>query len=124
MCVVSMTGDFWRKRWDDPRYYPKRPMFPTPMPWEVVPPTTPTMPTPDYDWNDIIKPVVPISKEEFDQLKRDVELMKELLKESKAYDERNNEPHCEIEDKMEFLRQVAKLVGISLDDVIGGKEKE
>lgn len=44
--------------------------------------------------------------------------MKELLRKAKIYDEKNNEPNCEIEDKMKFLREVAKLVGINLDDVI------
>jgi hypothetical protein len=61
------------------------------------------------------------SRQEFDALKKEVEDMKELLKRAKLYDEQNNEPNCEIKEKMEFLRNVAKLVGIDLDDVIGSK---
>lgn len=59
------------------------------------------------------------SQAEFDALKKEVQDMKELLRRAKIYDEENNEPNCEIEDKMKFLRAVAKLVDIDLDDVIG-----
>ena len=62
------------------------------------------------------------TKEEFDALKKEVLEMKELLRKAKIYDEKNNEPNCEIEDKMEFLRKVAKLVNIDLDDVLKPKE--
>ena len=77
-------------------------------------------------WPTTLPHVPEVSKVEFEELKRQVAEMKVLLKRAKEYDERNNEPHCEIEDKMEFLRQVAKLVGISLDDVIpvAGPDKE
>ena len=40
---------------------------------------------------------------------------------AKEYDERNNEPDCEVDEKMDLLRRVAKLVGVDLDDVIGKK---
>lgn len=64
------------------------------------------------------------TQEEFDKLKAEVLEMKELLRKAKIYDEVNNEQDCEIEAKMEFLRQVAKLVGIELDDVLKPKESE
>lgn len=63
----------------------------------------------------------PVTREEFEALKKEVLEMKELLKRAKEYDEKNNEPHCEIENKMDFLRKVSALVGINLDDVIGKK---
>ncbi len=47
--------------------------------------------------------------------------MKELLKRAKDYDIRNNEPDCEIEEKMEFLKKVAALVGINLDEILLNK---
>ena len=59
---------------------------------------------------------------EFDALKKEVTDMKELLKRAKIYDEKNNEPNCEIEDKMDFLRKVAALVGVDLDDVFKPKQ--
>lgn len=61
----------------------------------------------------------PVTRAEFDALKRDVAEMKELLKRAKAYDERNNEPECETDEKMAKLRKMAELVGIDIDDVIG-----
>jgi hypothetical protein len=55
-----------------------------------------------------------ISREEFDALKRDVELIKEMLIAAKKYDEKNGEPECETEEKMELLRKIAKVVGVEL----------
>lgn len=63
-------------------------------------------------------PIPQISREEFEELKRDVKEMKELLKRAKKYDEDNNEPNCEIDEKMDLLKRVAKLVGVELDDVL------
>lgn len=34
---------------------------------------------------------------------------------------KNNEPDCEVEDKMKFLKEVAKLVGIDLDEILNKK---
>jgi len=55
------------------------------------------------------------TREEFDSLKKTVDEMMKLLKRAKKYDQENNEPDCEIEDKMQFLREVAKRVGVDLD---------
>lgn len=68
----------------------------------------------NYDFSSYIQNV---SRAEFEALKKEVENLKELLKRAKEYDEKNNEPNCEIEEKMEFLRKVAQLVGIDLDEV-------
>lgn len=103
MCVVSMIGDHFGRKWDD--YFPK-PQLLTPWP---VPTSNP--------W-----PSLPPTREEFDKLKGEVEEMKALLIKAKEYDEKHNEPHCEVEEKMEKLRKIAELVGISLDDVIGKKQ--
>lgn len=96
MCVVSMVGDFYGDRW--------RPYVPTY-------PATGTAPI-------IIQPQV--SREEFEVLKREVEQCKELLRRAKAYDEANGEPDCEMDEKLALLRKVAELVGVDLDDVLGG----
>jgi len=103
MCVVSMVGDHFNQKWDD--YFPKpQPLTPWPMPinqhWPTLPPT----------------------REEFNALKKEVEEMKALLIKAKEYDEKHGEPECEVEEKMEKLRKIAELVGISLDDVIGKKQ--
>jgi hypothetical protein len=43
--------------------------------------------------------------------------MKKLLIKAKIYDEQNNEPNCEMEDKIALLKRVADMVGVSLDDI-------
>jgi len=99
MCVVSMVGDHYRDIW--------KPQFPGPF--------TPSLPG---------LPSIPAfpngpTRQEFDQLKRQVDEMVALLKRAKKYDDDNGEPDCEIEDKMDFLRKVAKLVGVDLNKELG-----
>lgn len=60
-----------------------------------------------------------VSRAEFDKLKAEVQEMKKLLERAKKYDEANKEPNCEMEDKMAKLRQIAALVDIDLEDIIG-----
>lgn len=102
MCVVSMVGDHFNQKWDD--YFPK--------------PSGPLTPWPPQTY----WPTPPPSREEFDKLKKEVEEMRALLIRAKEYDEKNNEPSCEIEEKMEKLRKIAELVGLSIDDIIGKKQ--
>ena len=95
MCVASMIGDHYGDKF---RQWPTYdPIIQTPVVVHMPP---------------------EITRAEFEQLKRDVTEMKELLRKAKDYDERNNEPECEVDEKMDLLRKVAKLVGIDLDDVI------
>ena len=93
MCVVSMIGDHYRDKWIDR--------------WPTLP-----------NWPPATVTVTAISRQEFDDLKKEVSEMKELLKRAKEYDERTGQPDCEIDEKMDLLRKVAKLVGVDLDDVI------
>lgn len=88
MCVVSMIGDHYHDKWNKPDY---------------------------QDWFGRIDT---ITKEEFNSLKKEVEEMKELLKKAIKYDEINNQPHCEIEEKIATLKKVAELLGVSLKDII------
>lgn len=90
-----MIGDHYRDKWDDRQWFPNIGQL-----GYLVP---------------------PISREEFDALKREVVEMKELLRRAKLYDEKNGEPACEIDEKMDLLRKVAKLVGVDLNDVIPPK---
>lgn len=108
MCVVSMVGDHYADKWRD-------------KPW--VSPRQPFRVYPDgWPWADEGTRIEnPISRQEFDALRKEVEEMKELLKRAVKYDEDNDEPHCEVEDKMDLLRRVAAAVGVDLDDVIGPK---
>lgn len=89
MCVVSMIGDHFNDKWQHSHY------------------------------QKIFTNFSDVSREEFEALKKEVEEMKALLKRAKEYDEKNNEPNCEIEEKMAMLRKFADAVGIDLDDIIG-----
>lgn len=91
MCVVSMVGDYYSKKW---------------APWE---PYIPTTVTPS------ITITSGISQEEFDALKKEVADLKELLKAAKKYDEANGQKDCQNDAKMAKLKEIAKLVGELLD---------
>jgi hypothetical protein len=92
MCTVSMIGDHFNDKWKQPPY------------------------------QQIFTNIPDVSRAEFEALKKEVEEMKALLKRAKEYDEKNNEPNCEIEEKMAMLRKFANAVGIDLDDVIKKKD--
>lgn len=94
MCVVSMVGDFAQERW--PRQYP----------WVVKPITGENFKKLDEDF---------IPRREFEALKREVEMIKELLERAKEYDQVNHEPNCELADKIALLKRVAELVGIEIE---------
>lgn len=107
MCTVSMIGDHYRDKW-----VPQWPQQPG------IAPSSPGIQT----YQALVNP--PVTRAEFDALKREVENMKALLARAKAYDEANGEPDCEMDEKMAVLRKVAEMVGISLDDVIGAPVKQ
>ena len=64
------------------------------------------------------QPLQDVTKEEFEALKKEVLDMKELIKRAIDYDKRNNEPHCETENKIALLKQVAEMVGVDLKDIV------
>lgn len=102
MCSVSMVGDHYRDMWKD-------------QPW-ITAPNVPWNPLPGQT-----VPFVGVSVQEFNDLKRQVEEMKELLKRAKKYDEDNGEPDCEMDEKMDLLRRVAKLVGVDIETALKGQ---
>lgn len=109
MCVVSMIGDHYSDKWAPPHKYP------TPMvPFEPIAPDK-------RRWRpDVAKAIAgdePVSRDEFNALKREVEEMKELLKRAVDYDKRTDQPDCETEEKMIIIRKVAEAVGVDLDEV-------
>lgn len=99
MCVVSMVGDHYQDRFRQNHQW--LPNALGQLGAQMV-----THPT----------------KQEFEALKKEVEDMKALLKRAKIYDEQNNEPDCEMDGKVDLLRRIAALVGVSLDDVLKPKQ--
>jgi hypothetical protein len=94
-----MVGDFYGDKW---KWVPTSQPFPT-----VTQPQ--------------VTIVSGVSREEFEQLRREVADMKELLIRAKRYDAENGEPDCELDEKIATLKRVADLVGVSLDDVFGSR---
>lgn len=93
MCVYSMIGDHYNDKWKE--------QYPT-----VVGTGTGSI------------NIYSVSREEFEELKKDVAEMKALLKRAKIYDEEHGEPDCQKDEKIALLRKMAELVGIDLEDVL------
>lgn len=87
MCVVSMIGDHYSEKWTQPPY------------------------------QNLFNNFGNVTREDFENLVKEVKEMKALLKRAKEYDIKNNEPNCEIEEKIELLKKIAKLVNIDLNDI-------
>lgn len=102
MCVVSMVMDHFNDKWDKPQYDPLRQYINNVRGFNQV----------ELDR----------LKVDFENLKKEVEEMKALLKRAKLYDEANNEPNCELETKMTMLRKIAEIVGVDLDEILKPKE--
>jgi hypothetical protein len=101
MCIVSNVGDDWQKRkypdWTpDPNTEPKQWPFPKDFtPWKRAEPT----------------------REEFDELKKEMEELRKLLIEAKKKDEAAGTPDCEMEHKVFLIKELAKLVGVDMSEV-------
>lgn len=107
MCVVSMVGDHYKDKWGDQEWWKRT--------YPSIPPFNPNTPS-------IPQQLIPsVSRAEFEELKREVEEMKKLLIRAAEYDKRNNEPNCEMEDKVALLKKVAEMVGVDLKEVFGEK---
>lgn len=92
MCAVSFVGDAYRRHFDD--VWPAGPMYPS-----GYVPRMPYGPT----------------QAEFDTLRAKVEEMIALLKAAKQFDVLTKQADCAMDEKIDFLRQVAALVGVDLD---------
>jgi hypothetical protein len=120
MCVVSMIGDHYHDKWKDFDWEQWRQNPPWIIPG-TSPYTNPINPIPQqFPFEE--KPTV--SRWEYEQLRKEVEEMKQLLIKALDYDKKNNEPDCQIDDKLATLRKIAELVGINLDDILGPKKDD
>lgn len=104
MCTVSMIGDHFSDKWKQPDY---------------------TDLFKKINENQYQSPFPAVTRQEHDalkiqveQLKKEVEEMTLLLKRAIEYDKKNNEPQCEIEEKIRLLKEVAKMVGVDLEAIL------
>jgi hypothetical protein len=105
MCTVSMIGDEFSKRFD-------------PIDWGKLNPYVPNPnPTLTYSYPAATAAEVSLLRQQVEDLKKEVLLMKDLLKAAKLYDEKNNEPNCEMENKVKKLKEIAKLMGVDLSEI-------
>ena len=92
MCVVSLVVQTKTDEWFL-RYW-QQPILPTPTPLPYpLPPPDPAVPLP--------------TKEEVNEFRR-------LLEKAREYDRKNNEPDCEMEEKRDKLRALAKELGVEI----------
>ena len=99
MCSYSMIADHFHDKWTQPPYVvpPPRPMDPQPVPN--------VMPYPIY----VPQPLPrPITQDEVDELR-------ELLRKAKEYDKKTNQEDCELEEKKEKLRKLAREYGLEIE---------
>ena len=93
MCVVSMVTEHWRDKWFKP---------------------SPTFTPYSGQTTTFIQTINPVTREEFNALKKDVQELAALLARAKEYDRRNNEPDCEMDEKVALVKKVAEMVGVEL----------
>ncbi len=91
MCVYSAFGDFYSEEWKK----------------KLINPNTNTPIDPVYY-------VSYITRQEFDELKKQVEDMKKVLDIAAKYDKDTGQPECETEDKVALLKKLAKALGVDL----------
>jgi hypothetical protein len=109
-----MIADHYRDKWQQSQsgllpYQPSSPYVQ--INWPDKPQVGPLAPFKTHPTQNVEKDI--------DDLRKEVQEMKELLKRAIKYDEDNKEPHCETKEKIEWIRKVAEAVGLTLDDVFG-----
>lgn len=110
MCVVSYVSDHYRRDilpgvWPNSvPYYPpnSKPQYPN---WPKAP----------YRGADSLEPGV--SRKEFEALRDVVDQMKKDLIVAKAQDIADGTPDCEMDEKVEMLKYIAKIVGVDLKEI-------
>lgn len=91
MCTVSMISDHYRET--------------------VIPRVAPWVQTSPHIFN------TNVTRAEFEELKKTVLEMKELLLKAKEYDERTGQAECDTAEKVEYLKKLAEFLGVDLSEV-------
>ena len=98
MCSVSMVGDYYGQKWGQGQA--------------------------GGSLQGLGQLINPVTREDFESLKKEVMDMKELLKRAIDYDKKTGQPDCHLEEKLITLRKVAEMVGVSLDDILPGSKPD
>jgi hypothetical protein len=93
MCAVSNMGDYGRQTWPNP--------FPV-QPYEKIPNFTPKDFTP---WSPPAPLYIGPTKEQFEEFLK-------LLRAAKAFDEATGQPDCKNDEKLDWLKAIAKHLGV------------
>jgi hypothetical protein len=106
MCVYSMIADSFEDRWKW-KYVPSEP-------YSVQPKIVPLPDTIIYS-----DPPAQVTKSDLDllrdELKKEIQILIDLLKKAKIYDAENQEPDCELEDKKKRLKEIAQGWGLDIE---------
>lgn len=101
MCITSMIGDGWREQ------------FPFRWPNTTIN-TSSYSSVSSYDFSSV-------TRTEFETLKKEMQELKELLKAAKRFDEATGQPNCEEGEKVRLIKDIAKAVGVNMDEVFNCK---
>ena len=89
MCVVSAVSDYYRHN---------------------------TLPATSLDWSAAI--ANPLGYQvQIDQMRKDIEALRQLLIAAQKYDKAVGEPHCEDPEKVALIRKIAEVVGVDLKGI-------
>jgi hypothetical protein len=98
MCAVSNIGDYGRQTWPTP--FPVNPYQQWPHDGVL-----PAPPAPPFPFNGIQAPYNGPSKEQFEEFLK-------LLRAAKAFDEATGQPDCKNDEKLDWLKAIAKHLGV------------
>ncbi len=91
MCVVSMVMDHQHHWWEQ-----------RPIPQPTYPPVQPNYPI-----------VFPLPAPQITQ--QELDEFRSLLERARQYDKEHNEPECELDEKKQKLRDLAKQLGVEIN---------
>lgn len=104
MCVVSMVADDFTRRTGDA------------YPW-AIPIDAPPLPAPATVF--FIDPNRYATKEQLDELRKELKALRELIEAAQKYDTATGQPDCEQESKFKLIRALADALGVDMGKVVG-----
>ena len=83
-------------------------------------PLPPMVSIPPLDWYSVLPSLPQINSLEVQQLKAEIEVLKRQLKEARRQDIEEGNPDCEMAEKVDIIKDIAKSLGVDLEDVFSG----